>query len=171
MRKETKFNAFGVEYKSKHFAAIPGFAVLAQPGDIHPLVLFADTHVKNEEGEWQPMSDPNIVNKYVVDVTGTLAPLLVLRSVVELVNDYNFGFLIGWQGVKVPTRFRSDLQAVHSTYSDPVISQLIQDGAATMQQLDEYYSLEDAFRLFDILVAKGVNTAKANEAAAKKSKK
>lgn len=171
MRKERTFSAFGVEYRTRQIAAVPAFDVLARRDDIHPCELFCLTDVKDESGQWVAMSDPKHINEYVEDVTGQLAPRLVLAAVMELVNDYNFGFLIGWKGVKVPTRFTSDVGSVNSDHTDPMIAQLIQDGAASMQQLEEYYSLEDAFRMFDIIVAKSVNAAKAQEASIKNSKK
>lgn len=71
-----------------------------------------------------------------------------------VVYDFSFGFLKTWKGVKVPRRFISDAKSVSTEYTDPLISQLIQEDYASLRELEEYYSLEDAFRMFDIMTAK-----------------
>lgn len=171
MRKSKEFVAFGVEYRSTQLAAVPAFAILAQPEDIHPCVLFEHTEVKDHSGVWQPLSSPKNVDEFVVDVTGSLAPRIVLNGVIGLVRDHNFGFLHGWQSVKIPMRFQGNGSSISSAASDPMIAQLISQGSATLRELEEYYSLFDAFKMFDILVADSVNEARANEAASKAAKK
>ena len=170
MRKSKEFSAFGVEYRSRQLSAVAAFAILAH-GDTHPCQLFEHTEVKDEHGQWAALSDPKNLDDYVLDVTGSLVPRVVLNGIISLVRDHNFGFLHDWHGVKVPGRFQVDTGNVASAQSDPIIAQLIAQEIASLRELEEYYSLEDAFKMFDIMVAKSVNEAKASEAATKAAKK
>lgn len=164
-----EFAAFGVQYRTTTFTAVKGLAIFGSPGEIHPLTMFEQTDVKTAEGAWAPLSVKENVNEYVRDCLGVIAPISVMRGLIGLVNEKNFGFIRGWKGIKIPKRFTSGAQTVHSAHSDPLIQQIVQEGMATLRELEEYYSLEDAFRMFDMSMAKGLNEALSNEAATKKS--
>jgi hypothetical protein len=166
-RHTREFSVFGVDYRTTQFSAYDGLGVMEIIYEIPPERLLAFTEVRAEDGSWHSLSVPRNINHFVKDAIGFIAPLLVLKALLDLVNEYSFGFLGEWKGIKVPTRFLAGFKAVSSQNAQPLISQLVQDGVADLRSLQEYYSLEEAFKLFDIVMAKGVNDALANEAASK----
>lgn len=171
MATKTKFfDIFGVQYKTVQFAAIPALDIMANPGDVHPLENLRLTSVLTEDG-WTLLDSPHIVNERVRDMGGLLAPRLVLAALLKIVNEHSFGFVSKWKGVKIPKRFTSGVEPESSSHVDPLIASVVQNGSASMRELEEYYSLEDAFKMFDIIVAKGVNEALAQEAAEKSRKR
>lgn len=158
---------FGVKYRTSQFCATIGMDIISFDGEIMPKMLLSKTEV-SYKGGWFGLEDEDSINSMVVDEIGIIPPLLVLKALINLVHEYNFGFLRVWQGNKVPERFLSTARSVSSKSSSPLISQLVQEKMATIKELEEYYSLQDAFKMFDILVTKGINEALANEAATKK---
>lgn len=170
-KKKTKFSAFGVQYQTEQFSAIRGMEIMALNGDIHPCDLLAQTSAQSSDGAWHVLDNQENINNLVLDLAGVLAPRLVLNGVISLVNEYNFKFMETWKSVKVPARFTDGAATVSSKNVDPMASQLIQDGVATLKELEDYYSLEDAFKMFDTIMVKGVNNALSHEASVKKSKR
>lgn len=170
-KKTNTFSAFGVQYKTEQFSAIRGLELLAKPDDIHPCELLAQTHAMNFEGEWISLSNESAINDLVQDIAGIIAPRVALKGVLALVEEYNFKFMNAWKAVRVPTRFTDGAATVTSANIDPLALQLIQDGVATLKELEEYYSLEDAFKMFDAIMVKGINAALSHEASMKKTKR
>lgn len=156
-----KFVAFGVTYRTTKLSTVEGLELLDLTGIVSPLDTLRATEVL-VDGAWVQL-DWEGVNSHVRDAAGAIAPLAVLRALCSLVTEFNFEFLDSWKGVRVPTRFLSDSRTVKSAYSAPLVAQLVSSDAATLRELEEYYSLEDGFKMFDIMVAKGVNDAIANE--------
>jgi hypothetical protein len=169
MRKEIIFKAFGKTYRTKQFDAVKSMAFVDRATDMTPVEILSLTEVHNN-AEWVPLDNRETINEHVKDVTGLMNPKHTLSGVCNLVSDYSFGFLKTWEGAKVPTRFTSDAEGVASAAIDPILAQLIQEGAATLRELEEYYSLQDAFTMFDVLVVKGINKALGMEAAEKEAK-
>lgn len=157
---------FGVDYRTTQFSASSGLEVMEELKEIHPCLMLAHTEVSTDDG-WLQLSSGRNIDLHVKDVIGIIPPSRVLYALTGLVNEFSFGFLDGWTGIRVPPRFLAGFKSVSSANSQPLISQLVQDGVADLRSLQEYYSLEDAFRMFDIVMAKGVNEALANEAASK----
>lgn len=139
---------------------------MERQGDIDPHELLRLTEV-HDGIEWRRLDSPTAVNDYVFDAAGAILPVLALKALIACINDFNFSFLLRWKATKVPRRFMGTEETVKSAHIDPLIGQLIGEEVATLQQLEEYYSLEDAYKMFDVLVARGVNKALANEAATK----
>lgn len=167
MIRTKSFDMFGVKYRSRQFCATIAMDMLSIKTEIAPTSMLAQTEV-DFKGTWLPLDNEPNINLAVEDVIGQVAPVMVLRALVGIVHDFNFSFLDVWKGNKVPERFLSNARVVEAKSSTPLIFQLIQDGSASLRELEEYYSLEDAFKMFDIAVTKGINTALANEAATKK---
>lgn len=155
---------FGVVYSCQQFSAIEGMSIFEMENP-HPCIILSKTQVQTKKGKWKPLSEVENVNKFVLDKLGVFTPLQVLNVLVDLIRKENFGFLSSWKGVKVPVRFLSDSKQVHSEYTTPMLSSLINENKASLKELEEYYSLEDAFRMFDMLSMKNVNEALSNEAA------
>jgi hypothetical protein len=162
-----QFDLFGVTYRTTQFAAVTALDIMARAGSVHPTENLRLTEVKTKGG-WVRLDTAEAINEWVIDVLFAIPPNLVLNGVLKVVNEFSFGFTAGWTGVKIPSRFKSDDPPRESKYVDPLIAQLLQEEAATLRELEEYYSLEDAFKMFDVMVAKGVNAALAQESAMKK---
>lgn len=170
-RQSFEFIAFGASYRSKSFSALQGLEIMDRQDEIHPCDMLSDTEVQDENGEWKSLGDRNVVNEHVRDCIGIVPPVFVLRGVMGVVYDMNFRFLEKWKGVKIPSRFVDGSATASSKHISPMIAQIISDGAATMRELEEYYSLHDAFKMFDIIMAKGLNEALSSEAANSKSRR
>jgi hypothetical protein len=169
MRNKKQFTAFGVEYRTEQFAASTGMELMASKVEIHPLEILSLTEVRTGDGRWLSLSIRDNVNLHVFDAAGIIPPRLVLEGILSVVREFNFGFLADWKSTRIPARFTSESISLSSKYTDPIMAQLINDDVASMRELEEYYSLEDAFKMFDLLVVKGINQATANEEASKKT--
>jgi hypothetical protein len=170
MKKTRVFSAFGKKYQTIQFSAIEGLEIMARPDDLHPCELLAKTQVQISPSVWGDLSEQIILNDHVLDAAGILAPRLVLTGLISLVHDFNFKFLENWKSVKVPLRFTDGAKSVSSSNIEPMASQLIQSEVATLRELEEYYSLEDAFKMFDTIMVKGINQALSQEAVMKKNR-
>jgi hypothetical protein len=170
--KTITFTQFGVTYRSRQFAAVRALEI-AMNEKSNPLDLLSQTEVMVGE-DFVALDTRERINQYVADRAGVMRPILVLRALCNVVGDLSCGIAKGWKGVRVPSRFTADGQGIptrESEHVDPVIAALIGADKASLRDLEEYYSLEDALKMFDVLVAKGVNEALANEAAQKKAKR
>jgi hypothetical protein len=169
MIKDIEFTLFGRRYSSRQFPAVAALELFGRDNPL-PIDILALTKVKADSG-WVQLNSRESINDNVTDAIDKLPPRLVLIALINAVNNINFGFVGAWRGVKVPSRFTDSTQTAESKNADPLIASLISDDVASLRELEEYYSLEDAFKMFDIIVAKGVNKALANEAAVGKSKR
>lgn len=168
-RASREFEAFGVKYRTVQFAAVEGLGLLALKRSIHPLEFLRHTEAYDEGlGGWVALNSREAINMTVVDLAGVLAPRLVLRAITSLIHDFSFDFAANWKGVRVPMRFQEGGTKVESKNIDPMISALVNAGVATLRELEEYYSLEDSFKLFDAITMNGVNDALAQERAMSK---
>lgn len=169
-RKTTKFDMFGVTYRSKQFACVEGLQVMDSSREPGPLDMLSCTEVL-VGSDWVALDSRDSINANVQDMAKIMPPVLVLKGLCSVVSDLNFEFLNTWKGIKVPSRFLSDRQATKTNYANPMVAQLTQSGQISLRDLEEYYSLQDAFVMFDIHMAKAVNEAQANEDAASKRAK
>jgi hypothetical protein len=170
--KTKSFEMFGVSYRSIQFSAVRALEMIAAQ-NVSPLEALERTSVLVGE-DWVELDSRERVNQYVRDRAELISPHLVLRGLLKTVGDHSCGIAKGWKGVKIPTRFTADGQGLttrRSAHVDPVVETILQHDAATLRELEEYYSLEDAFKMLDVIVAKGVNDALAQEAAAKNARR
>jgi hypothetical protein len=156
------YTIFGNSYKTTQFTAIPALEIMKSETTA-PLVLLSKTSAMDENGEWTPLDSRQAVNKLVKDPLNMIAPRAVLSELMQQVDMINFGFLLSWHGVKIPSRFASGRDGIVSQHVDPIVSQIIQNDSASMRELEEYYSLEDALKMVDVMAVKGLNTALAHE--------
>lgn len=173
MRNSMTFDAFGKQYRMTQFPAVLAMDFINRSSDMSPVEILQFTELKLGN-DWISLADRKVVNENVTDITGHMNPKYALSGLCNIVAGYSFGFLKTWKATKIPKRLSNESESVHSEYMDPIISNIIQEGIATLRELEEYYSLEDAFKMFDVLVVKGLNKALAYEAAerdAKNSKK
>lgn len=170
MRQLRQFEAFGRKYRTTQFAADEAFSFLGQKEDPHPDVLLKLTEAFNEtDSIWYSLGNTQNIDIFVTDTIGFIAPRLVLRAICGIVHDFNFLFMQTWKGIRIPVRFQEG-SGVTSSHADPLGASLIQTGAASLRELQEFYSLEDAFRMFDVMTAKSLTEALAYEDATKKKR-
>jgi len=169
MRKTKEFELFGIIYESQQFPAVEAFDMIDYISIATPLEVLKYTSVVKYDGTRVFLTKENI-GKEVKDVIGYAPAKSVLNAVMEIVIAHNFGFLNDWKGIKIPNRFVADSKTEKSTYMEPIIAQLITANIATYEQMETYYSLYDAFSMFDALLVKSVNEAYAQEKAAADSK-
>ncbi|MDR3449666.1 MAG: hypothetical protein P4M15_07980 [Alphaproteobacteria bacterium] len=122
-------------------------------------------------GEWFKLDTEKAINDYVFDVHELMKPFAMLEEVTSTVKGINFSFLANWKGVKIPPKFISAAKSVQTAYSAPIVSNLIQARQAKLKELEEYYSVEDAFKLFDVVLTNTVNKAYANDFAQQEAKR
>lgn len=170
MRKHKYFEVFGIVYETTQFSATDAFDMVDYLSIVTPKEMLRHTNVIKYDKSVVPLIDDETINKEVKDTIGRVAPNLVLRAVMEVVSEYNFGFLKDWKGVKIPGRFIANSTNVESSYVEPIIANIVTNGLATLKELEEYYSLYDAFSLFDAMLVKTVNEAYAHEAAEAEAK-
>jgi hypothetical protein len=170
MRQQVDFNTFGVNYRTKEFAAAEAFGLIDHLDTLPPIEMLKYTDVMDEEKNWRPLNNPDVINQYVRDVCGIIRPHEVLHGLMVLIGDYNFAFLSKWRPVKIPARFVSDAEHVPLQGMHPIMSRLISEGMAKMNELQEYYSLEDAFSMYDIWANDGLNKALSSEASMKRAR-
>jgi hypothetical protein len=166
MTKTKYFDAFFVSYRTVQFPAISALDLMGRMYTSSPIEVLSRTAVK-VGNEWVQLDNRAAINEHLRDATDSLPPILVLRGITQLINDFSFDFARDWSGVKIPARFKSGADPKSSAYVPSMLSHIMQEGMATLRELEEYYSLEDAFKMFDVLVVKSVNTALAHEAATK----
>lgn len=161
------FELFGIKYRSTQFSAVEGFDILDGLSNVHPLVLLGKSEILLE-GKWLAM-DAQTTNK-VKDMSNALPPNYALKAVLSTVSNINFGFIDSWRRINVPSRFISDTTAVKADGVSPIVAALVQAEVASLRELEEYYSLEDAYRMFDVVMAKAVNSLLGQEEAEREAK-
>ncbi len=173
MRKEFTFIVFGNNYRSKQFAAVNGVTLLCdkESADVgHPIAVLNETEVLTTDG-WMPLRMPGAIDRYVTDAMGMVSPIVVLDVLCGRVYVDNFGFLNGWKPVNIPRRLVAAVDAdMEETRMDPVISLVVMAGKATLRELEEYYSTEDVFKMYDMIAVDNLNKALGSEAAMAEAK-
>ena len=168
-RKTENFEFFGNKFRIKQFAAVRGMEILEKE-NLDPTEVLECTEVRTENGDWVLLDNDDDINKYVKDVINHIPPLNVMKILMSEVRLFNFRFLDGWAPVRIPSRFQSDAKSISSAYTQPIIANLMSEDYATLRELEEYYSLEDAFKMFNVMLTKAVNTALSHEAAEQKAR-
>ncbi|RZF31324.1 hypothetical protein EVC45_02405 [Paraburkholderia sp. UYCP14C] len=169
--KTKEFTSFGVGYRIKQMSAAAAFAVfVARDADPHPLEALAGMEAFDSERGFVPLNDEMSVNTLVRDTRTIVKPRLVLNGLIKVAFDFNCGFLKGRKRIRVPSYLRSDSEPQELDGEDPVLSALVAEDKATLRELEEYYSLEDAFRIYDIYFRDRLERAKAQHAAMKEAK-
>lgn len=169
--KTKMFESFGVRYQVAQMSAAKAFAVfLAQGADPEPLEALAGMFVLDSERGAVPLNDEMSVNTFVRDTRTIVKPRLVLNGLIAVAFDFNCGFLKSRKHIRVPSYLRSKSEPQESEGEDPVLSVLIAEDKATLRELEEHYSLADAFRIYDIYFRDKLNKAEAQHAAIQEAK-
>ncbi len=162
MRKTQEFPLFGFKYQMKQISAVEGFERILKE-DVPILPLLGTVKI-----DGVPLDNEAVINELVFDKIQVMQPRLVLKSLITIVNDFNFGFMDKRKEVRVPSYLRSESSIPNHTVDSPILAALIAEDKATLRELEEYYSLEDAFRLYDIIFAQKLNEAESQYAASKR---
>ncbi|NIF88878.1 hypothetical protein [Burkholderia sp. Cy-637] len=172
MRSEKTFHLCGVEYRAKQFPATVAIDLLMREGAPRPADWLVDTSVK-VGSEWVKLDSVAAINEHVKDAVSFIKPQIVLKNLMARIQDFNVGFLNTWVPVNVPAKFISNVpesKMRSSKGTASVISNLMVAKLATLKELEEYYSLEDAYRIADVDTAAAVNNALVEEQAAAQAK-
>lgn len=79
--------------------------------------------------------------------------------------DYNFGFLKGWRPLLTPGGMAvTAYRVAESKNVDPSVAALVSNNLATYKELRDDYSLEEMFKLLDVLTVRKINEYRATEA-------
>lgn len=167
--KELEFEIFGLKYKTKQFSAIEGLKILDELLTVHPTIILRQTQIFHDEN-WINL-DYHSINNLVKDFANAVSPRMALKVLTSHVSDINFGFLDNWKVIQVPSRFLSNAKTVKVEGIEPIVSTLVQEGVASIRELEEYYSIEDAYRMFDIIMSKAVNNLLGQEEAEREAKR
>lgn len=155
------FDLYGVKYRTEELSAMVAIDFMDETPSIALLRMTSVFH----KDKWIPLDNEEVINKRVKDKTDNLSPLAVLASLLLLVYEFNYQFLTEWKPVRMPRGMMSDLLTIQVNHTNNMFARIISDQYATLRELETFYSLKDAFRLFDIIVANNVNEFLALEAA------
>jgi hypothetical protein len=171
MRKTIQFSVFGNNYRTRQFAAANGIDLLcSESGMESPVEMLSETEVLATNG-WVSIGNSKCIDDFVKDAIGFASPTMVLDALCEKIYTENFGFLANWKPVKIPKRLVASIDAeMESPRMDPVISLVVMSGKATLKELEEYYSTEDVFKMYDMIAVDNLNKALGSEAAMAESK-
>ncbi|MBC8640171.1 hypothetical protein IAG25_25400 [Caballeronia sp. EK] len=174
-RERFEFVRCGVHYRTQEFSATEGLAITSHDakkgGPVQPHHWLRLTEVQTPEGEWVSLSQPRNIDAYVKAIPAAVAPHIALAEVIDAVRGYNFDFLDTWKPVPVPTRFVTDLTPRKHEGVHPILSRLEGEHLASRRDLQEFYSLRDAFGMFDASCLRAVNAALAAEKAELEAKR
>jgi hypothetical protein len=173
MRETKEITLFGHRYRLTQLSAAEAFKYMNTNRDpLTELMAMLGGAAIYTGGQWARL-DRDHINKYVKDAIDVMQPRLVLKALVKQCNDFNFGFLNSRKSFKVPNYLKpnQDYEVKQIEGESPVLGVLVAEGKATLRELQEYYSLEDAFRIYDILFVEKLNNAEAHHQAFQKTKK
>jgi hypothetical protein len=89
----------------------------------------------------------------------------VLSKLEVACYEYNYGFLRTWDPQQIPSAMAATYFVAESRHVDAIVSALVSNELATYKELRDEYSLEEAFKLLDVLAVKRINEFRAREAA------
>jgi len=140
----------GVKYTLRKLPAVQAKRVLDERDE---MAVIASVEVDGVS-----LENEELIDKYLPDWE-------VLEELIGLCSLFNFGFLEGWKPVRFPAAMAGNYNATECRYIDPIFSSLISTNAATLLELKQDYTLEEAFQLLEVLTVTRVNEYKAREAA------
>lgn len=108
-------------------------------------------------GSWTPLDNDEFINEVVPDWE-------VLVKLDNEIYGFNYGFLKIWKPTRVPSKMQSPVTAIECKHVDSLFSTLISNNIATYLELKTVYSLEDAFKLLEVLTVSKINEFNSYEA-------
>lgn len=109
-------------------------------------LLYKCISVKTSDG-WVILSEPEMIDRHV-------ATWMDLSALLDSTIDYNFGFLETRRFRRLPD---SGISSASPFHCDPLFHALVSNKYASLTELKESLTLEDAFDLLDSLTATKLN--------------
>ncbi|MGF6722439.1 hypothetical protein P3T43_001786 [Paraburkholderia sp. GAS41] len=169
-RKLKTFEVLGLRFRTTQTGAVSAFEEINRAGPPDAMEVCRLLEIQTGEDEWLRLDTRAKVNEHIKERTGFVPAHAVLEAVLLAWSEVNTGFMRDWKPLKVPGYLRGDVEARVAPGIDPIIASLINSGKANLRELEEYYSLEDAIRLFDVNMAANITQADASYRAAKEAK-
>lgn len=146
----------GLEFRFTKIPAIPARELLSgMVADFDVLRPYVE--IATAEG-WIILDNKPAIEKYVKSWE-------TLTAVELFAYEYNYGFLAKWKPTPLPAKMEESSYRVAETKNvDAAVAALITNGMANYEQLRDSYSLEEAFKLLDVLTVKKINEFRAAEA-------
>jgi hypothetical protein len=160
MRKTEDFMLFGFQYQMTQLSAVAAFERIVK--EIPVIKLLPSVKIGGVA-----LDGAAVIDELVFDKIHVMQPRFVLSSLLTIVNEFNFGFMERRKEVRVPSYLRTEVSIPRHTVESPILAALIAEDKATLRELEEYYSLEDAFRLYDIIFNEKLNEAESQYAASR----
>lgn len=146
----------GVSLKLVKIPAIAARQLLNSMGD-NLSVLRPYIAVKSDSNEWHTLDSVTAVNSW-------LNSWEVLSLAEAEAYEYNYSFLASWKPFAVPSQMATTKYVVaESKHVDPMVAALVTAGFASYLELRDTLSLEEAFKLMDVLTVKKINEFRAAE--------
>ncbi|MFP6557507.1 hypothetical protein WJ542_04060 [Paraburkholderia sp. B3] len=169
-RKLKEFEVFGMKFRTLQAGAVAAFAEVNRTGPLDPMAVLPLIEVLDEHEHWVALDSKQRSNEYIRERTGFVPAHVVLESVLAAWSEVNVGFLRDWKPIKVPSYLRSEREPRQARGIDPILASIINSKQATLRDLEEFYSGEDAINLFDVSMAAKLDEADAQYQAHKESK-
>lgn len=155
MRNEKILKEFGLTFRIRAMPAVMAKEQLDATDEERSVTGSADVL---DDGVWISLENDDLINQY-------LPRWEALVWLDQQIMNYNFGFLGDWRPMRLPGSMVAGYNAVATRHVDGLFSSLVSGGMASYKELCEDYSLEDAFKLLEILTVEKINEHLANESA------
>jgi hypothetical protein len=139
----------GVRYTIRKLPAVAAKTIIDNKDD---LAVLSSVEVRGI-----PLDNEELIDELLPDWE-------VMGELIDIAAHYNFSFLEGWRPIRFPASMAGNYNASECRYIDPIFSTLISSSSATLLELKQDYSLEEAFQLLEVLTVARVNEYKAREA-------
>lgn len=168
-RKIVEFSFLGMLFRTLQLGAVDAFKEMARedmkpPMEVLPLIEMWIG------GEWVRLDKREVVNEHIKEDTGFIPAHVVLEMVINEWSRVNIGFINDWEPCKVPKHLKSDRTARAINGVDPIIASVLNSRQATLRELEDHYSAEDAIHLFDVNMGAKLDEAEAQYQAHQEAK-
>jgi hypothetical protein len=169
-RKTIKFELAHKDFKTTQMSAFHSYEMLFGKEEWAPEGILSDTYVR-EGSDWARLDSNEEISRLIFHPLGLESPLSVLMRLIEKVKGISCSAMYRWESVKIPKRFLSSASTVESPRGMPILSTLFTEKLATLHALQEFYSLDDALRMYDDYTVQNINKALQNEKAMAEAKR
>jgi hypothetical protein len=158
-RKTINFELAHKDFKTTQFSAFHSYELLFGEETPYPSEILFDTYVKDTIGEWVRLDSRDAISRLVFHPEGIEPPLTTLLRLIHKVQGISCECMYGWEPIKTPRRFLSGAEKVDSPRGMSMLSTLYIEKLASLHELQEFYSLEDALRMYDDFTVQNINKA------------
>jgi hypothetical protein len=157
-RKTVEFELAHKEFKTTQLSAFHSYEILFGGEEVEPEELLRDTYIKFN-GDWIRLDSNKVIAQQVFHPMAIEAPLSALVRLMDKVKRISCDGMYKWEAIQVPKRFLSKAKTVESPRGMSMLSTLFTEKLATLYELQEVYSLDDALRMYDDFTVKSINSA------------